>query len=140
MEFRKSTDYEKSLDLTEVLMMPYYKEYQLEWKREERKKVLSSVEHYHILLKNEFQGFFAYKVDGENMFVYDVQIMPEAQGSGIGTEVMAYLFNVAANTGVFQIKLSVFKSNSLAFKFYEKLAFKVQEELNMVFRLCKNVT
>ncbi|WP_308873676.1 GNAT family N-acetyltransferase [Thiothrix subterranea] len=140
MDYTPSDDIEKSLDLTEQLMLGYYREYGLVWDRGKRRELLDSVEHFHILNKGFFIGFFAFFKEEDHIYVCDLQLSPEHQNKGVGSAVMQHIIGIASSLGLMAIKLSVFKSNSVAMHLYRRIGFVVSEEGKMVDRLSYELT
>jgi len=140
MDYSSSGDVEKSLDLTEQLMLGYYIEYGLSWERAKRRELLESAEHYHILDGDDFLGFFAFFKKEDHLYVCDLQLLPKYQNKGIGGAAIRFIIGEASSLNLKFIKLSVFKSNNAAMKFYQKRGFTVTEEGSMNFRLSYAIT
>ncbi|PWQ97488.1 GNAT family N-acetyltransferase [Leucothrix arctica] len=135
MSFIPSNDFETSLNISEQLMLGYYQENDLEWKRQKRYELLATIEHFHITREGAVAGFFAYAFRERHLYLYDLQILPEYQSQGLGSSIMRHLMTVAESTPLKTIKLCVFKSNTAAYNFYMRLGFEFYEELNVVYRL-----
>ncbi|BCD96953.1 GNAT family N-acetyltransferase [Marinagarivorans cellulosilyticus] len=109
MNYSSSDDIEKSLDLTEQLMLGYYREYDLVWDRNKRRELLSSAEHYHISDGNIFVGFFAFFKNDDHIYVCDLQLTPEHQNKGVGSAVMQHIISIASSFGLMSIKLALLR-------------------------------
>jgi ribosomal protein S18 acetylase RimI-like enzyme len=137
MKFTRSTDIQSSIDISKAMMLGYYHEYGLEWQPEEYIKALSSSEHYHVFVAGELAGFFAYKLNDDELFLLDMQVLPDFQSQGIGAEIMNSLRSVCAKSNIRSMGLAVFKSNQQAFKFYQTHKFSVYETHKTVFLMRK---
>ncbi len=139
MKFNKNNDLNDSLDLTEILMKPYYQKYNLNWNREERRDLLETAEHYRIHISDEFAGFFAFKTENCATYIIDMQIRTEFQNRGIGSHIFEFIEKKARNAGSEALKLSVFKENPAVILYHQK-GFSIQQELNIVYRMAKAFT
>lgn len=138
MKLYPSQDYDTSLDLVETLMLPYYAEYGLEWHREERKKLYQQSEHFSIQQDGQFAGILVYGFREDDLYIYELEILQEQQGKGLGSQAIQYLETIAKEKQIGFIRLNVFKSNS-AFEFYRKQGFTLAKEGKMVYSLEKAV-
>jgi len=66
--------------------------------------------------------------------VHQINILPEHQSRGIGTECMKHIIEDAATLRL-PVRLQVLKVNSRAMSFYEKLGFKSTSESETHFLL-----
>lgn len=76
-------------------------------------------------------GFLSFMVtyeDGkEVIYCYEIHLSPSAQGLGLGGLLMRTLEDIGGRVGLEKAMLTVFKSNSKALRFYERLGFGVDE-------------
>jgi ribosomal protein S18 acetylase RimI-like enzyme len=63
-------------------------------------------------------------VRDEDLYIGGLQILPEYRGKWIGTTILERLIEESKET-LKSIRLEVFHSNTLAFKLYKKLDFRV---------------
>ncbi|KAL2802523.1 acyl-CoA N-acyltransferase [Aspergillus granulosus] len=79
----------------------------------------------------EFAGFLEFMVtyeDGyEVLYCYEIHLTPEAQGQGLGEELMARFERVGARIGLEKAMLTVFRSNRRAITFYERVGYTEDE-------------
>lgn len=86
--------------------------------------------HYYLIRKeNQFLGFvgFEFHQEPETTKLHRIYFLKEAQGKGLGKEVLEFVKNEAKKNGNRRLILTVNKNNS-AQKFYEYQGFKIYEE------------
>lgn len=88
-------------------------------------------------------GFLSFMVtyeDGkEVIYCYEIHLAPEAQGQGLGEQLMRRLAKIGGRIGLEKVMLTVFKSNKQAVRFYDKLGF-VEDEFSPRPRRLRNGT
>ena len=76
-------------------------------------------------------GFLSFMVtyeDGkEVIYCYEIHMSPMAQGLGLGKQLMLTLEDIGRRVGLEKAMLTVFKSNTKALRFYDRLGFVVDE-------------
>lgn len=76
-------------------------------------------------------GFLSFMVtyeDGkEVIYCYEIHLSPEAQGLGLGRQLMLTCEDTGRRVGLEKTMLTVFKSNTKAVRFYERCGFGVDE-------------
>lgn len=79
----------------------------------------------------EVSGFLSFMVtyeDGkEVVYCYEIHLSPTARGRGIGKLLMGRMESVGRAVGLEKAMLTVFKSNGIAVRFYERLGYGVDE-------------
>ncbi|KAE8134302.1 GNAT family acetyltransferase Nat4 [Aspergillus pseudotamarii] len=79
----------------------------------------------------QFLGFTSFMVtyeDGkEVVYCYEIHLSSEAQGQGLGSQLMIRLANIGRRIGLVKVMLTVFRSNDKAVSFYYKLGFTEDE-------------
>ncbi|KAF7542992.1 hypothetical protein G7Z17_g11108 [Cylindrodendrum hubeiense] len=101
------------------------------WHVAVKKKEMRSADLRYILVKDAdgaIKGFTSMMPTFENhepvVYCYEIHLKPELQGTGLGTQLMGYLMDVAENIQtVEKVMLTCFVSNTSGLKFYEKLGF-----------------
>ncbi|OJX32137.1 MAG: GNAT family N-acetyltransferase [Chryseobacterium sp. 36-9] len=86
--------------------------------------------HYYLIREeNQFLGFvgFEFHQEPETTKLHRIYFLKEAQGKGLGKEVLEFVKNEAKKNGNRRLILTVNKNNS-AQKFYEYQGFKIYEE------------
>ncbi|PLB54556.1 GNAT family acetyltransferase Nat4 [Aspergillus steynii IBT 23096] len=88
-------------------------------------------------------GFLSFMVtyeDGkEVLYCYEIHLSPDAQGQGLGEQLMRRFANIGKRIGLEKAMLTVFKSNKQAVRFYEKLGY-VEDEFSPRPRRLRNGT
>jgi GNAT superfamily N-acetyltransferase len=65
-------------------------------------------------------------------------VLPEFQGSGYGSFLLRFLLDYAEVSGISPLRLTVDKSNDIAYRMYVKHGFSVQEVTETICRMIKN--
>jgi N-alpha-acetyltransferase 40 len=80
---------------------------------------------------SEVLGFLSFMTtyeDGkEVLYCYEIHIHPELQGHGVGRQLMSLFEETARRIGLEKAMLTVFKANTAALAFYERLGYGVDE-------------
>ncbi|EKV04297.1 Acyl-CoA N-acyltransferase [Penicillium digitatum] len=75
-----------------------------------------------------FLSFMATYEDGkEVVYCYEIHLSPAARGRGIGKLLMDRMEGIGRAVGLEKSMLTVFKSNEIARRFYERLGYEVDE-------------
>ena len=81
--------------------------------------------------EGQLLGFLSFMVtyeDGkEVLYCYEIHLSPEAQGQGLGKQLMIRYEDIGRRIGLEKVMLTVFKSNPKAMRFYERLGYVVDE-------------
>lgn len=81
--------------------------------------------------KENIAGFMSFMVtyeDGyEVLYCYEIHLIPEVQGQGLGEVLMEKLEGIGRRIGLEKAMLTVFKSNSRAVKFYTRIGYAEDE-------------
>ena len=81
--------------------------------------------------QGQILGFLSFMVtyeDGkEVIYCYEIHMSPAAQGLGLGKQLMLTLEDIGRRVGLEKAMLTVFKSNTKALRFYDRLGFVVDE-------------
>ncbi|KAA8649020.1 N-terminal L-serine N(alpha)-acetyltransferase NAT4 [Aspergillus tanneri] len=76
-------------------------------------------------------GFLSFMVtyeDGkEVIYCYEIHLAPAVQGQGLGEQLMRRFENIGRRVGLEKAMLTVFKSNTQAMRFYDKLGYTEDE-------------
>ena len=62
-------------------------------------------------------------------WVYDIEVVPEFRGKGIGEALMKHAMKVSRDRGFTQIGLMVNQKNKIAWTLYEKLGFQTEHRV-----------
>jgi ribosomal protein S18 acetylase RimI-like enzyme len=62
-------------------------------------------------------------------WVYDIEVVPESRGKGIGEALMRHAMRVSRDRGLAQIGLMVNQKNKVAWTLYEKLGFQTEHRI-----------
>ena len=81
--------------------------------------------------QGQILGFLSFMVtyeDGkEVIYCYEIHMSPTAQGLGLGKQLMLTFEDIGRRIGLEKAMLTVFKSNTIALRFYDRLGFAVDE-------------
>lgn len=135
-------DYQFLFDLLKVSMYLYYKETFGYWDdKEERNFLMESLEEstYQIIIVDGVDvGCLAIKTEKNSLFLDEIQISPETQGQGIGSQILKELIKRAEEENLI-LKLEVLKSNSKALLLYQRNGFVSDGENKTHFKLKLNL-
>lgn len=88
-------------------------------------------------------GFLSFMVtyeDGkEVLYCYEIHLSPDVQGQGLGEQMMRRFASIGSRIGLEKAMLTVFKSNTQAVRFYDKLGY-VEDEFSPRPRRLRNGT
>ena len=80
--------------------------------------------YYFIKIKDKEVGYFAYKLNINELFLSKLYILSSERRKGIGKQVIGYLEEICKNHNIKKFALTVFHKNLGAIKAYEKTGFK----------------
>ena len=145
-QIRKATndDYDHIWNLHECLFRSHIEQiwgWHDDWQQENFAKNWSSSETSVIVSQEKIIGYLQIVREPDHIFLKNLGLHPLFQNQGIGQRVMNYLMKMAQSFKV-PIKLSVFKTNPRAERFYMQLGFKKDEKVgqfqNMIWRYPSN--
>ncbi len=87
---------------------------------------------YTVLQSDNRAGFLWLGIKANQLFVYDLLILPDYRQQGLGTQVMQWLREFAVGQGCSAVWLHVFGHNERALRLYEKLGYRA---INISMRL-----
>ncbi|KAK1247172.1 hypothetical protein MKX07_002081 [Trichoderma sp. CBMAI-0711] len=124
-------DFRSCFDIIELTSGADYRNSSVGWHPSMKKKEMRSPDLRYILVKDNqstVKGFTSLMPTFENhepvLYCYEVHLVPELQGSGLGKHLMAQLITIAENIpSTKKVMLTCFTSNASGLKFYEKLGF-----------------
>ncbi|MES2520169.1 MAG: GNAT family N-acetyltransferase [Bacteroidota bacterium] len=132
---QKATD--EDLDLTYQIKKNALRKYlEMLWGWNEKAQVNFHREHYQkerfqlIITQNTPIGYLEIEEYPTHIFLANLMIVKRFQGNGIGRIILEELIKNHPN-----IQLEVLKVNQRAIRFYEKLGFVIEEELEDGFRM-----
>ncbi|KAL9480027.1 hypothetical protein ACSS6W_004813 [Trichoderma asperelloides] len=124
-------DFKACFDIIESTSGEDYKNASVGWHPAMKKKEMKSPDLRYILVKDEsgtVQGFTSLMPTFENhepvLYCYEVHLLPDLQGSGLGKHLMNFLITIAENIpSAKKVMLTCFISNTNGLRFYEKIGF-----------------
>ncbi|KAM0455236.1 hypothetical protein ACHAO4_004112 [Trichoderma viride] len=124
-------DFKACFDIIEFTSGEDYKNASTGWHPAMKKKEMKSPDLRYILVKDEngtVKGFTSLMPTFENhepvLYCYEVHLLPELQGSGLGKHLMNFLITIAENIpSTKKVMLTCFISNANGLRFYEKTGF-----------------
>ena len=93
------------------------------WQLAEHRKDFSSGQLEVIVADGMDVGYAWIKRTPKSLYLVDICVFPEHQGTGIGTEIIGRLLTEAKNSHL-PVELGVFKSNHAAIRLYTRLGFE----------------
>ncbi|KAK9850927.1 hypothetical protein MYU51_011597 [Penicillium brevicompactum] len=135
-----TSDLEACLDLVEQTSGEAYSASSSGWSRPKKRKEMKLPDMKYLIVRGtsadepsgrEVSGFLSFMVtyeDGkEVVYCYEIHLSPRARGRGIGKMLMERMEGVGRAVGLEKSMLTVFKSNAVATRFYERLGYGVDE-------------
>ncbi|MDA3832187.1 MAG: GNAT family N-acetyltransferase, partial [Spirochaetales bacterium] len=107
------------------IVLPIWKE----WKEDSFKKCFRDRSNYIVYADGAAIGHIGLKVEDNILRIQDIQLDSEHQSQGYGRQCMKWIERYAEDKNCAQLELVVFKSNSIAYGYYDKLGFRVEKEL-----------
>ncbi|MDN5872584.1 MAG: GNAT family N-acetyltransferase [Nitrococcus sp.] len=94
-----------------------------EWQRSNFATELASSSALVILIDARIAGYVQFRNEGNRIYVQNIALLPDVQSKGIGTRLIKELQAKATVRGV-PLELDVFRTNTSARRFYERLGFE----------------
>ncbi|KAL7962022.1 acetyltransferase [Trichoderma compactum] len=124
-------DFRTCFGIIETTSGADYKNSSVGWHPAMKRKEMKSPDLRYILVKDDggaVKGFTSLMPTFENhspvLYCYEVHLLPELQGSGLGKHLMNQLITIAENIpSTKKVMLTCFTSNLNGLNFYEKLGF-----------------
>jgi len=122
-------DYEHVFDLYGALFREHIEQI---WGWDEAWQIANFAEEWRtartrvIVVEGRIAGYIQLKLEADHSYLLSLGIAPTSQGGGIGRRIMEDLMGETVRRGV-PLRLSVFRTNPRALKFYEVLGFQVTE-------------
>ncbi len=77
-----------------------------------------------------FIGYASYSILNNKKYkLHKLYISPKFHGKGFGTQAINYIFDDIKNKGGIKVSLNVNKNNTSSIKFYEKVGFKIVDDV-----------
>ena len=81
---------------------------------------------YYLVCKGtKLQGYFAVKIQSDEVFVSKIYVKKSNRGKGVGEEIISFIEKFARENSQNTIRLTVNKNNKNAIEFYKKCGFNV---------------
>lgn len=129
-------DYEFVYQLNKVTMKELVERIYGSWdenlQRQYFKDNFSLINNFIIVENESYIGNFAFEETKERLFIKNIQLLPQFQGKGIGSQILQELIKSATLKKI-PLELRVYKLNGKAKKLYEKLGFIISEETSTHF-------
>lgn len=127
ISYRRSEDLSKSAEITYNNMRSYYEYYSVDWDAPKILAQISDIENWDILSNGNVVGALRLSFDNDECYLRDLQVSESFQNNGIGAKALMESNRLAIESGVYKIKLKVFKI-SPAHKLYSRNGFRVISE------------
>ncbi|CAG8228840.1 unnamed protein product [Penicillium olsonii] len=133
------SDLEACLDLVEQTSSEAYTASSTGWSRPKKRKEMKLPDMKYLIVRGESSGPSARDVTGflsfmvtyedgkEVVYCYEIHLSPTVRGQGIGKLLMERMEGVGRAVGLEKVMLTVFRSNGVATRFYERLGYGVDE-------------
>jgi len=120
-------DYVFALELSRSNMAAYYARHGLVWDDPCYARLWTDAENFGLYQAQRCVGLVRLKTFEEFCHLSDLQVIPEAQGQGVGSYALDYMCQLAKVRGKQQIRLRVFIDNPVH-EFYQRYGFRILEQ------------
>lgn len=117
-------------------MMPYYKKYGLQWDGDLFKEKWAASTNFVVLVDSIQVGFVSLVIETDVAYVRDVHLLPDYQGTGIGTKLMMQIEKSVSERGCRSLRLRVFRCNP-AVRLYKRLGWRIALDESVTFGMEK---
>jgi ribosomal protein S18 acetylase RimI-like enzyme len=126
---------EKCFDLVQRLTQDDYANNETKWSAAKKRQEMRLPDLKYLILTaldgTSLVGFISYMVTYEDnhevVYIYEIHVEPKYQGKSLGRQLMRIAEQTAENVGVGKVMLTVFRCNTNAVTFYERLGYGVDE-------------
>jgi ribosomal protein S18 acetylase RimI-like enzyme len=132
LERRKNEDIlEKCFKLIEETSADDYRNSEIKWSASQKRKEMRLPDMKYLVYRHRetgqvigFTSFMVTYEDGyEVVYVYEIHLLQDWQGKGLGKRLMSIVDIISSKVGVGKIMLTVFKANTKAIQWYDKLGY-----------------
>lgn len=134
-------DFEACFKLIEQTVANAYADSGMGWSATKKRREMRLPDMRYLILRRgqidrdgdrgQLLGFLSFMVtyeDGKEVnYCYEIHMAPEAQGLGLGRQLMIRYEDIGRRIGLEKAMLTVFKSNAKAMRFYERLGYVVDD-------------
>ena len=121
--------------LVELTSAEDYRKSEKGWAPGRKRKEMQLPDLKYLVLRKDqdlcVQGFISFMVtyeDGrEVLYVYEIHLIPQLQGKGLGRKLMEVAEQIGKSIGLEKVMLTVFRSNTAAVGMYAKMGYLVDE-------------
>lgn len=136
-----TADFEACFKLIEQTVANAYADSGMGWSATKKRREMRLPDMRYLILRRgkidrdgdrgQLLGFLSFMVtyeDGKEVnYCYEIHLAPEAQGLGLGRQLMIRYEEIGRRIGLEKAMLTVFKSNAKAMRFYERLGYVVDD-------------
>jgi len=126
MKLIPSNKHAECVGLAKAAMAQYYEESGLFWESEARLSLYKKCELFEIVDEVSV-GYLLLRIAGAELYIGDLQVLPEHQNRGVGTYAVKEAVALAKARNYLKVKLKVFKS-SPAKNLYVRHGFSIVAE------------
>jgi len=86
--------------------------------------------HYYLILQDTMPvGYVGIRLDEKSLFLSKIYVLSQIRGHGLGTQTIEFIKELASSNQLEKIMLTVNKNNSSSIAAYQKMGFKITDEL-----------
>lgn len=123
IDLRPAHDPAFACELSRVNMVSYYQQHAIDWQQELFDASWSRMENFEVFHEGRRVGVLRLSQTPEALWIRDLQISPEWQNQGIGTQVLNWAREATGQRGLRRLCLRVFETNP-AKDLYKRLGFE----------------
>ncbi|KAK2766678.1 hypothetical protein FQN54_005991 [Arachnomyces sp. PD_36] len=142
------SDFDACFNLIKLTSSEAYKHSTVGWSRAKKRSEMKLLDMKYILLRrlqpkesnseagqekgvSDVEGFLSFMVTYEDevevIYCYEIHLSPSIQNKGLGKRLIGLYEAIGRNVGLEKAMLTVFRSNEMSRRFYEKLGYEEDE-------------
>ena len=126
---------DKCLELIAITSQHHYAPSSMGWHPRQKRKEMRLPDLRYLLVRESpgsplaaFTSFMLTYEDGKDViYVYEIHMLDEVRGSGLGKMLMGIVYEVGKRAGMEKVMLTVFVANEGARGFYDRLGYTLDE-------------
>lgn len=127
------SDLQACLEIISETSKDDYKNSSIGWKPSRKKREMKDLDMKYLTIRdgNVINGFASFMFTRDEdlavLYIYEIHLRSTLRGKGLGKRLMALIEDAARLAGVEKCMLTVFKSNTMAWKWYESMGYGIDE-------------
>ncbi|MGL1889493.1 MAG: GNAT family N-acetyltransferase, partial [Reichenbachiella sp.] len=94
-------------------------------------QINNGIQYFFVSVASGIVGYLSFELKTDCLFLSKVYLQSNMRGTGIGREILDFVFETAKSEGRMLVRLTVNKQNENSIKAYEKIGFERVDEVVM---------